>query len=93
MNDYSSCRPPRSQATAPRVGRSLTLMSGLGALLLVALLLVFGGEQAAARPAGIGPAPPTGPNRDPLSSYGFSVSGVGDRQRRLRRFPRRRTGL
>ncbi len=56
MNDYSSCRPPRSQATAPRVGRSLTLMSGLGALLLVALLLVFGGEQAAraARPAGIG---------------------------------------
>ncbi len=82
MNDYSSCRPPRSQATAPRVGRSLTLMSGLGALLLVALLLVFGGEQAAraARPAGIGApgAPDWTQQGDPLSSYGFSVSGVGD---------------
>jgi len=82
MNDYSSCRPPRSQATAPRVGRSLTLMSGLGALLLVALLLVFGGEQAAraAHPAGIGApgAPDWTQQGDLLSSYGFSVSGVGD---------------
>ena len=75
MNDYSSCRPPRSQATAPRVGRSLTLMSGLGALLLVALLLVFGGEQAAraAHPAGIGApgAPDWTQQGDLLSSYGF----------------------
>ncbi len=82
MNDYSTCRPPRSQAAAPRVGRSLTLMSGLGALLLVALLLVFGGEQAAraARPAGIGaPGDPDWTQQGvPLSYYGFSVSGVGD---------------
>jgi len=57
-------------------------MSGLGALLLVALLLVFGGEQAAraAHPAGIGApgAPDWTQQGDLLSSYGFSVSGVVD---------------
>ena len=82
MNDYSSCRPPRSRAAAPRAGRALALMSGLGALLLVALLLVFGGDRAAraAHPAGIGaPGDPDWTRQEtPFTSYGFSVSGVGD---------------